>query len=521
MKKLLGISTAALLATSALVPAAMAETAITVNTVQVFGTIDPAKINDYTEYMGGVNLYDGLTTVDGNGSIVPQLAESWEVSEDNLTYTFHLNPAATFSDGSPVEAKDVVYSLKRLMAINEGPSYLFSDLVDPDSIEALDATTVKIGLTKVFSPFITTTPLILVLNEDAVKAASAEEWGEDAVGEASFGAGPYRLANWNRGSEMILARNVDYYAGFEGGEGAPIDTVRFVVTNDEATVRALATSGELSMSASSHATETYEAIDALADYHVLEIPTATNFYLKLNTKAWPTDDVHVRRAIQYATDYDTIKSVIFPGGDLNGPLASAFADALNTDLPVPEYNLDKAREELAQSAYAGQDLTMSISYVAGLSFEEDVALLLQANLEQIGIKLDIQPEPWNRITELAASPETTPNATEVFNGPTYPSPDSVFYVQYHSKSAGTWASMEWLENSEIDALIDASRLTTDVAEQNDLYRQIQAKLVDLSPDVYVLTQQKRHAFSNCLTGYYFIPMMSWDYNFGNMRWACE
>ena len=519
MKKLL--STTALMAAFAIAAPAIAQTAITVNATQVFGTIDPAKINDYTEYMAAVNLYDGLTTVDAAGAVVPQLANRWEVSEDNLTYTFHLTPGATFTDGSPVEASDVVYSLKRLLALNEGPSYLFNDLVDPDTIEAVDAATVVIGLTKVYAPFITTTPLILVLNEAAVAEASADEWGEDAIGEQTFGAGPYSVASWNRGAEFILSRNENYYAGFEGGDGAPIDTVRFVITNDEATVRALATSGQLAFSASTHANETYTALDALENYNVQVIPTVTNLYLKLNTQRAPTDDIHVRRALQYATDYALIREEIYPSGEMNGPLANAFSDALNTDLPTPEYNLEKAAEELALSQYAGQDITLSIAYVAGLSFEEDIALLLQANLEAIGITLEIQPEPWNRITELASDPATTPNATEIFNGPSYPSPDSVFYVQYHSKSAGTWASMEWLETPAIDDLIDASRATTDVDEQNAIYKELQAALVDLAPAVYLGTQQKRHAINTCLTGYEFIPMMSWDYNFGDMRWACE
>ena len=512
-------SLAALAATTMMTAPALAEVSITVNATQVFGTVDPAKVNDYTEYMGAVNLYDGLTTLDTDGVIVPQLASEWEVSDDNLTYTFTLKDGATFQDGSPVEASDVVYSIERLLALNEGPSYLFTGLVDPEAIEAVDAKTVKIGLTKVFAPFITTTPLLLVLNEEAVKAASEEEWAEDAVGAASFGAGPYGLASWNRGSELVMERYADYHAGWD--KGTPIDTIRFVITNDEATVKALASSGELAFSASAHANETFETIGALDNYRVEEIPTATGFYIKMNTKVAPTDDVHVRRAIQYATDYDTIQSVIYPGAPMNGPLAPAFAEAYASDLPAPEYNLEKAAEELAKSKYAGEDLVISHTYVAGLSFEEDIALLMQANLEAIGVTLDLKPEPWNRITELAGAPETTPATTQVFNGPSYPSPDSVFYVQYHSDSAGTWASMEWQQDPEIDALIDASRATTDVDEQNALYKEIQMKLHESASDVYMLVQQKRHAMSECLAGYGFKPMMSWDYDFSTMYWTCE
>jgi peptide/nickel transport system substrate-binding protein len=515
MKRLLTTTALALTASTTL---AHAEVSIVVNAVQVFGTIDPAKINDYTEYMAAVNMYDGLTTVDGSGAIVPQLAASWTVSDDSLTYNFTLADNATFADGSAVEASDVVYSLQRLLALNEGPSYLFTEVIDPASVKAVDANTVEIGLTKVFSPFLTTTPLILILNKDAVEAASSAEWAEDAIGEASFGAGPYSLSSWKRGSEMVIDRNDDYYAGF--GEGTPIDQVRFVITSDEATVKSLASSGQLGMSSDAQANETYESLDAMEGYRVETVPTAKNLYIKMNTKVAPMDDIHVRRAIQYATDYDTIQSVIYPGTSLAGPLADAFSDAYLDTLEAPVYDLEKAAEELAQSKYAGQPITITHTYVAGLSFEEDIALLMQANLEQIGITLDIRPEPWNRITELAASPETTPMTTQIFNGPSYPSPDSVFYVQYHSKSAGTWASMEWLQDPEIDKLIDESRATTDVAAQNDLYKQLQSKLVDGASDVYLLTDEKRIAMSTCLEGYHYIPMMSWDYNFANMHWTC-
>lgn len=94
MKKLLTAT-----ALSALCAAgAMAEdkVAITVNAVQIFGTIDPSKVNDYTEYMAAVNLYDALTTVNAEGAVIPQLAESWDISEDSLTYTFHLKEGAMY-----------------------------------------------------------------------------------------------------------------------------------------------------------------------------------------------------------------------------------------------------------------------------------------------------------------------------------------------------------------------------------------------------------------------------------------
>ena len=81
--------------------------------------------------------------------------------------------------------------------------------------------------------------------------------------------------------------------------------------------------------------------------------------------------------------------------------------------------------------------------------------------------------------------------------------------------------MEWLQDEKVDALIDESRSTTDVAKQNALYQELQQHLADSAADVYLATQQKRHAMSTCLQGYAYVPMMSWDYNFGNMYWTCD
>jgi peptide/nickel transport system substrate-binding protein len=89
-------------------------------------------------------------------------------------------------------------------------------------------------------------------------------------------------------------------------------------------------------------------------------PTTTAFYLKLNSKAAPTDDVHVRRAIAYATDYATIREVIFPGEPMTTVLPAGFADFWNADVTAPTYDMAKAAEEIALSAYAGQEIPITL-----------------------------------------------------------------------------------------------------------------------------------------------------------------
>jgi peptide/nickel transport system substrate-binding protein len=502
-------------------PLAQAKTSIVVNATQIFGTIDPAKIKDYTEYMAAVNLYEGLTAVDPQGKVLPLLAEKWEISDDSKKYTFHLAKDALFADGKPVRAKDVVYSLQRLIAINKGPAFLFAGLIAPENVKALDDMTVEIVLSRVYAPFLVTTPLILIVNSETVqaKAKDTDKWSEDYLANAVAGSGPYTLGSYDRGGELLIERNEKYHAGFPAH---PIDEVRFIVTKDEATVKAMAQRGELGMSSRSQASETLDAISKMKDYRIATNSTATGFYLKLNHKAPPTDDIHVRKAIAYAIDYKTIREVLFPGTEMRGPLPPALGDAYASDLPAPEFDLEKAKAELKLSKYANAGkIPLTHSYVASLQFEEEIGLMLKASLDSIGFDVKIQPEPWNRITELASKPETTPSVTQIFNSLTYPSPDSSFYVQYHSKGAGTYASMDWLQSPEFDALIEQARMETDIAKQNAIYKELQKKLVADQSDVYLLTSTERQAMHKCLDGYKWLPIQSFGYNFSKFFWTCS
>jgi peptide/nickel transport system substrate-binding protein len=275
------------------------------------------------------------------------------------------------------------------------------------------------------------------------------------------------------------------------------------------------------MSSQYQSPDTYEALAKMPRFKIVKGETSIAFYLKLNTKLAPTDDVHIRRALALATDYDTLHASILPGGELTGPLPKTFA-AAHLDTPAPKFDLAAAKAEIAKSAYAGKtDIPLNLTYVSATKFEEELGLLMQSNLQQIGFKVNLSAQPWNRITEIASKVETTPNVTEVFFGPTYPSPDSMFYTQYDSKAAGTWASMEWVQSPEVDKLIDAARATGDAAEQAKIYKELQQKLIDQQVDVFLETQLVQHAMDKCLDGYVPVPMQSFDYNFHKYKWTCS
>jgi len=276
------------------------------------------------------------------------------------------------------------------------------------------------------------------------------------------------------------------------------------------------------MTSQYQANETYAALDASDDFRVVSEPTATGFTLKLNTQVPPTDDVHIRRAIACGMDYETIQEVIFPMDPMPGPLPPSFGEFVLPTVEAPTFDLACAQEHIAQSSYAGGGpIPITHAYVAGTAFEEEIALLFQATFEPLGFDVELVPEPWNRLTELAGDVATTPAASQIFYGPTYPSPDSMFFSQYHSDASGTWASMEWLQNEEIDGLIDAARRTADVDEQIEIYHELQALIMELQPNAFLGLQRVQHAMHTCLEGFEYIPMQSFDYNFSLYTWTCD
>ncbi|HWK66907.1 MAG TPA: ABC transporter substrate-binding protein [Rhizobiaceae bacterium] len=510
---------AALMSSTVLPGQAVAETVVTMTVGQIFKSIDPAKITDYTDYMAAVNLYDALVSVDSEGRIIPELAESWEVSSDAKEVTYKIREDAKFNDGSPVEATDVVYSVERLLRVNQGPASLFADVLSPGSVTAVDAKTVKFTLSKTFAPFLSIVPTIFILNKDVVEANAGSDDGQTYLSANVAGAGAYNLKTFDRGSQLVVVRNKDYYKGF--GEG-PIDEVRWVIVNDEASVRAMAASGELTMTGPFQSPDTYKALGQMERMRLQTDPTTSSLYLKLNSKVAPTDDVHIRKAIALATDYATIRDVILPGEILKTPLPGTFAEYLADDIPEPRYDLEAAKAEVAKSKYAGSTpIPITLGYLTGIKYQEEISLLMQANLEQIGFKVKQEVNPWNRVTELATKVETTPAVNQIFFSATYPSPDSIFYAQYHSKAAGTWASMEWLQNPEIDKLIEDARGAGDKAKQIEIYKELQHKLVDMQSDVFLLTQITTHAVDKCLTGLTIVPMRSFGYDFTRLSWTCK
>lgn len=487
---------------------------LTISVSQEFGTIDPHRGTDYAEAMAMVNLYDALIFPDENGEMQPKIAESWEISDDGTSYTFNLKQDIMFHDGSYVNADDVVFSINRALKLQEGYSWLWLDTVK--EVSKVDDYTVTIKLNKPFVPFLPSLAWLFICNKDLVMDHQTgddlgTEWLNTTTTEDA-GSGPYTLKSWDRGRELVFSRFKDYHEGWPKGDDS-IDEVHALLVMENATVRSMLRNGELTVVDHWRTASDYEEMDAFPNAQVLSFPSPEILSFKLHCRKPPTDDIHIRRMLSYAFDYENARNIVVPGAmPAVGPIPEIIPGH-NPDLFQYSYNLNKAKEELAKSKYYPDVPAIQLVTSVGLENRRQLALRLQESLEKIGVELVVNMEPWGRLTDLASTKESTPNIIVASISAAYPDADAYLYSMYHSKAQGTWMSTEWLLDDEIDGLIEKERTLLDPVKRNDVLFEIQEKIVEKAPDVFVLVMPLNIGIQNYLKGFVARPVMSFYYYF--------
>lgn len=463
--------------------------------------LDPAVGNDFSSSVSLANLYDTLIFPTYDGEIVPHLATSWEVSDDHLTYTFHLRQGVKFHNGEELQAEDVVFSMERLLAIGQGYSYIFKPIIG--KVEAVDEYTVRFTLTKPFGPFLYALVRLYVLNKDEV-LAHAEKTGEyGEYGDYGMnwllthdaGSGPYMVKEMKMEEYLHAVRFPDYWKPFDAN--AP-DEFKFIGTTETATVRTLVKKRELEISDFRQPAEFYDAVSKIEGVKVAKLFGGSTFYCMMHTQKPPTDDVHFRKALAYIVDYDAIASQIFPGArQAQGPV-SFILPGHNPEVYQYKRNIEKAKEELAQSKYANEldKYPVDLVWCAEVPDEEKVALLIQSNASELGITVNVIKTPWMKIMEEVAKPETTANMYLIFVSPHYAEAGSMIQSKYHSSSAGTWEQTEWLQDKELDQMIEDAIATVNDEERFAKYRKIQDYVVDLCPSLFLIDQPENYAYQD-------------------------
>lgn len=456
-----------------------------------FTTWNPIKsFSTEAAYMG--NMYEQLLRINPPGSaekFTPLLATSWEVSEDGLTWTFHLRENVKFHDGEPMNAAAVVKSIE---ASRSGAvaSFIWAPV---DTITAVDDMTVQFTL---YYP----------TNLDTIASSVYGAWiispkALDAVaGNADYfeagleaGTGPYMLESYTPDQEIVFTRFDDYWGGWQEGQ---FDKVVVSIVGEAVTQQQMLEGGEVDLVTRMPA-ENYEAFKNNPSYTYYEEQTFLNYTAFFNTLRPPLDNVLVRQALSYAIPYQDIIAVGATGlgTQSRGPVPQGcwpWSDQVNQYT----YDLDKARSLLAQAGYEGGGFSLRLIYTAENDVEAAFTPLIRDSFAQIGVDVTLEALSWNQQWQTA---QTDPaNAQDIFvvlYWPTYADAgiDNMWSLFYGTGDAPPylnvtgWNFSYWRDDT-YNALWDDAYITTGSDPDYSLQKYIEAnnRLVDQAPAAFLM-----------------------------------
>lgn len=484
---------------------------------QVVGSIDPAKVIDETEIIAAVNLYDPLfypDTANGKMDPVPHLASEYEVSEDGLVYTVKLRDDVTFHSGNPFTADDVVYTMQRMLAVGQGNSWLWNNVLDAENVKKIDDYTVEFTLNNAYAPFISSmTQLFIVDSKLLEENTTGDDYGQAYLENNEAGSGPYTLAKWDRESQIDYKAYEDYWKGWKDNQ---FKDVQMKIITEEATVKTLLVSGQADMVHQWLNVSSYKEFENNDKLVVQKDPSAKLQHIPMNMQKAPTDDENVRKAIAAAFDYDSAnKDILGDSTQAVGPVPIVVTGN-NPDVTVFKQDLEQAKEYLAASKYAGQDISVDFMIMGENPEQRQFGQLVSDNLSKIGIKVNIVNATWPQITEAATSAEKTPNLTLISDSLKYPHVDSHTYGIYHPSTQGSFRTMSWYDDEETTNILDEARKEIDVDKQLELYKKAQEIITAKAPSIYVANPTHNIAYANYVDGYTFVGLMGYDIAFYNL-----
>ena len=446
-------------------------------------TVDPALNSAVDGANMIIHAFETLMIVDKDNKIVPGQAESYEVSDDGLTYTFHLRKGLKWSDGSPLTANDFVYAWQRLADPNTAAPYAGDMLgyvkgyeeAAGGNLEALgvsapddDTFVVELSVPCVyFSKLVTHASMVPI--QKATVDANGDQW--TLTPDTYICNGPLKMIEWVPGSHIIFAKNENYW----NADAVTLNTLKFVLMEDSNASYSAYQTGEVQM-IKDVPTEEIPSLKGKEDFHV--DPIMGTYYLSFQTEKAPFDNPDVRMALSLAIDRDYVANTVMqgtysPATNFVGPGLSDAEDGSSFEettrknnggdfFDVANHDADvaKAKELLAKAGYPDGAGFPTVEYMTNdAGYHKPLAEYLQSCWkEELGINMDIKVVEWSTFTPTRRAGDFQ----MARNGWVYDYDDPSNMLNLMKSTSGNNDGK--YNNPEVDKMLDEANSTADVAE---------------------------------------------------------
>ena len=438
--------------------------------------LDPQGSNTDANMMVFYLTHERLVNIDPDtGKVIPALATEWTVSADGCVYEFTIDKDATFTDGTPCTAEDVKYTYGKAKT----SSFASQKVADVIATEVIDSTHIRITLQKANQDWLT------LMAHGGMSILSKAACEKDSVNGPRLGSGMFSLEEWVPGSHCSFVR----YDGYRKG-AAPTRRIVMKLYKEASTRLIALQTGEIDVCIDPSTTD-LERIKADANLDLIQTPNVVMLYMPMQMEKKGLDNVHVRKALAYAMDKESIVFAAYDGlATVHNNYINRGQFGLNENIHVYEYNLEKAKEELALSGYKPGQLTFHI--MVDKEFKKTAALIFQGACAQIGINIVLEE------METAALKGKLNDASLDYELALYQFTDDLGTDYTLRNQHGSTVQADGtlkkngsnrcnMKDATFNAMLDEALVETDSAKREQDYHEIENYLDEICPLVPICT----------------------------------
>lgn len=456
-------------------------------------------------------IFNQLVRIDEEIVIQPELAKDWDISDDGLTYTFYLHEGVTFHDGEPLTAEDVEFTYN--VFIDEdytGPRGGYFRALE--EVEALDETTIEFRLSEVDARFLANVGFG-ILPKHILDGVAAEDLEEHEFTSDPIGSGPFVFDEWVDGQHVQLTAYEDYW------EGAPkLDRIVFSIVADQNAMMAQLDAGDLDI-ATVPATD-FSTADGWDEEGKISLQSTLGYqynYLGFNLRLDKFADATTRQAITHAIDRQALIDEIGQGqGEVaHGPV-SPLSWAYPDEMPEFPYDVDLAKEKFAEAGWEegsdgilerdGERFEFTIKTNSGNQIREDIAVILQSMLNEVGIDVSVEFVEWGAFLDQIEPPNWDFDAIILgWALATDPDPRAL----WHSEEIEQGQNNIAYSDPAVDELIDKNVLIADEEERTEALHEIFSEIAEAQPYTFLYYPNDLKAIPTNLEGFVHHPRLAY------------